>query len=373
MDQDRLALKYRPRLFDEVKGQDYAKRLLSQLIVNGKSCANILLHGSIGSGKTSLIRIYAKALNCEKPSSQGEPCLGCTFCKQIEKGDESSYAELDTPRFRKVNEFKAEVDRLLGLDMKPNQRRVIFFDEAHTLSLYRDSFDYLLKKVEEPPEGIAFCFATTAIDRISAALRSRVISSETKPLTHELSIEFLGPIATEVGLAFTPEALSLLAGLGEHQPRNMLQALDQMRLVSNDAEITRERVAQIFGVDYIDRLIDYFDALGSGVLQMQVESFFAWPDPVRKKVRLIQLLLIAIYYQDLSFVKVSVESVIASIRRPERDRILEAFRRRLPDVDLKAFWEDLLNVWPVITSDLSDEALHAAVLRLQTQANRSAA
>jgi len=368
---ERLALKYRPKSFDEVIEQEHSKRILQQLIATGQNCANLLLYGSIGSGKTSLVRIYAKALSCASPTTQGEPCLKCDPCKEMEKGDVSNYAELDAPGFQKLSDVKNRIGSLLSSEVKQGQRRVIFVDEAHSLANFRDSYEFLLKKVEEPPPGVSFCFATTAIERIAPALRSRLIQLEVRPLSHDRSISFLGDIASKEGLTFEPEALSLLVGLGEHQPRNMLQALDQMRIVDLGNVFTRDRVAKIFSVDHVENLVVYFEALGSADFKLQTESFFGWREPVRTKIRLIQQFLVGVYYRDFCGVNVSVDPVIASIRPKERDRVLEAFRRRLGDVDLKAFWEDMLSAWPVITNDLSDEALLTHVIRLQNVANRS--
>jgi DNA polymerase III subunit gamma/tau len=365
----RLALKYRPKTFDQVVGQEYPKRIISQLVLNGQSCANLLLYGSVGSGKTTLVRIYAGALNCETPNSTCDRCFGCDQCKALDAGDNTGFVELDTPKFREKSVLRDEIDRILG-SVKSGNRKVIFLDEVHVLSKYRDSFEFLLKKVEEPPPGVSFCFATTAIDRISEALRSRTIKLELRPLTHEQSVGLLARTANEEGLTFNPEALSLLAGLGEHQPRNMLQALDKMSLISDGTEITRDRVADVFGVDYIEHLIRYFEALGVGDFRQQTTRFLQWPDSVRNKARLIQLFLVGLYYVELCGLDVSVEPAIASIRQEERSRVTNAFATRLPSVDLKAFFEGLLGVWPVVTSDLSDEALLAVLLRFQAVANR---
>jgi hypothetical protein len=227
-----------------------------------------------------------------------------------------------------------------------------------------------LKKVEEPPPGVSFCFATTAVERISEALRSRTIKLELRPLTHEQSVGLLARTANAEGLTFNPEALSLLAGLGEHQPRNMLQALDKMSLIYDGTEVTRDRVADVFGVDYIEHLVRYFEALGAGDFALQTMRFFRWPDSVRNKSRLIQLFLVGLYYVELCGLGVSVEPVIASIRKEERSRVINAFTNRLPSIDLKPFFEGLLNAWPVVTSDLSDEALLAVLMRFQALVNR---
>ncbi|QQO14792.1 AAA family ATPase [Bradyrhizobium diazoefficiens] len=365
----RLALKYRPKTFEQVVGQEYPKRIISQLIRNGQSCANLLLHGSVGSGKTTLVRIYAAALNCEAPTATGDRCFACRQCKAWDAGDDTGFTELDTPKFRERRALEIEIDRLLE-SAKCGKRTVIFLDEAHVLSKYRDSFDFLLKSVEETPPGVSFCFATTAVERISDALRSRTIMLELRPLTHEQSVGLLARTASEESLTFHPEALSLLAGLGEHQPRNMLQALDKMGLTSDGTKITRDRVADVFGVDYIEHLIQYFEALGAGDFNLQTRRFLRWSDSVRNKARLIQLFLVGLYYVELCGLDVSVEPVIASIREEERSRVTNAFMKRLPTIDLKAFFESLLNAWPVVTSDLSDEALLAVLMRFQASVNR---
>lgn len=366
----RLALKYRPRTFEEVIGQEYPKRIISQLILNNQSCANLLLHGSVGSGKTSLVRIYAGSLNCENPAPTGDRCFGCDPCRALDAGKRIGFVELDTPKFRQRKALMDEIDRLLNSTKASTRRTIVFLDEAHVLSKYPDSFDFLLKTVEEPPPGFSFCFATTAVERISDALQSRTIKLELRPLTHEQSVGLLSRAARQEGLILHPEAVSLLASLGEHQPRNMLQALDKMMLLSDGTEITRDRVAAVFGVDYIENLIQYFEALGAGDFRGQVAKFTQWPDSIRNKARLIQLFLVGFYYVDLCGLDVSVEPVIKSIRQEERSRVADAFGRRLPQIDMKAFFEGLLDVWPTVTNELSDEALLAILLRFQTIANR---
>jgi len=127
-----------------------------------------------------------------------------------------------------------------------------------------------------------------------------------------------------------------------------------------------------FGVDYIEHLIQYFEALGAGDLRRQTESFLQWSDGIGNKVRLIQLFLVGFYYVELCGLDVSIDPVVASIRPEERQRVKSAFAGRLPDVDLRTFFEGLLDVWPVVTTGLTDEALLAILLRFQIVANRSA-
>jgi DNA polymerase III subunit gamma/tau len=376
-DHEPLVHRHRPKRFEDVEGQSAPVTYLSGLIVRGQACRNILLHGSIGSGKTTLARIYAKALNCEKPSEKGSPCLDCGPCRSIEAGNEPAFTEIDLPQLRRLDELRERIKTLLSIEQRSGARRVIFIDEAHALKspTYKDSSDFLLKLVEEPPPATSFCFATTAPGKIPDALRSRLVSLQLRPLPLRQGVEYLSRIARKEGIAVEPEALSLIIGLGEGQPRNMLQALDQ---VSDGAararlDVTRERVIDMFGVSHTEFLVNYFMALGRGDFAVQTKTFFEWNEPVQLRARLVQSFLISLYYRDLRKMDIAFDPVIASISNHKRTPILDTFRQRLQGVDLENFWEDMIAAWPVITPEMSDEAVLAQVVAFQRLANRPAA
>ncbi|UWU92936.1 AAA family ATPase [Bradyrhizobium sp. CB1015] len=359
---DSLTIRHRPKKFEDVRGQGHAKEFLSELIINGQICRNVLLYGAIGSGKTTLARIYAKALSCQKqPIPHGSPCLDCDSCREMETEKTTRFHELDAPSFENFAQLKDKVDSLL-LGASKNERRVIFIDEAHSLERYRDSFDYLLKKVEEPGEGISYCFATTAFDRISAALRSRLHCLEIRPLLLRDSIEFLEDIAAREKIKTAPEALALIAGLGEGQPRNMLHILEA---VTTKNEVTLDRVRHIYNFGYTEVLKRYFLALGRGHLGQQTEIFFSWNEDVREKLRLIQVLMLSLYYNELCGLRLTIDPVIASMSSSVRFEIMKAFRERISNENLKEFWEGLIQSWPVVTSDLSEESLLILVTEYQ--------
>lgn len=373
-----LVHRYRPTNFDQVKGQCVPVEYLSGLILRGPVCRNILLHGSIGSGKTTLARIYAKALNCQlRAPGSASPCLKCDSCRSIETGDETRFAEIDAPRLANLEELKNDIAQLLNLERAPGARQVIFIDEAHSLNnpRHRGSSDFLLKQVEEPPPETSFCFATTAPEDLSDALKSRLVPLRLRPLSVEQSIEYLDEIARSENISAELEALALIAGFGEGQPRNMLQALDQVSdgSAGERLTVTRERVIDMFGVSRTEQLSQYFRALADGDFARQTAVFFAWNEPIQLKVRLIQSFLLALYYNDLCSLRVTIDPLIASIRADERAPIIAAFRERLPSVNLKHFWEDLMAVFPVVVPSISDEALLAHVIAFQRIAVRTEA
>jgi DNA polymerase III subunit gamma/tau len=352
---DALVTRYRPQVFSEVFGQDYPVRILSQLIKRGRICRNILLYGS-GSGKTTLARIYGKALNCDSPDEDGSPCLRCSSCKKIQDGDPLRFKEFDAPLFESLDHFKEIVTYFVSLPTPPDHRRLIFVDEAHSIARFINGYEFLLKMVEEVQPRIAFCFATTAVDRISKALRSRLFEIEIRPLGFGRAIEFLRDIADKEGIRYEPEALALLAGLSQGQPRNLLQALDQVREVG---DVTREQVREVFGIDQSEKLVDYFMALAEGDFARQTQVISTWNEDLKEKVRLIQLFLLSLYYNDLLKIQLILDPMVHSITALERQPIVPAFKAKLDitDTDLLLFWQRMIELLPIVSSDESEEAL----------------
>jgi DNA polymerase-3 subunit gamma/tau len=359
---DALVSRYRPHVFSEVFGQEYPVRILSQLIKRGQICRNILLYGSVGSGKTTLARIYGKALNCDSPGEDGSPCLRCSSCEEIQEGDPLRFKELDAPLFETLDDFKNIVAPLAR--PTPDHRRLIFVDEAHSIARFKNGYEFLLKMVEEVQPDIAFCFATTEVDRISAALRSRLFEIEIRPLGLDRAITFLRNIANKEGIQYEDEALALLAGLGQGQPRNLLQALDQVHEVGN---VTREQVRDVFGIDQSEKLVDYFMALAEGDFARQTEVISTWNEDLKEQVRLVQLFLLSLYYNDLLKIRLILDPMVDSITNLERQPIFPAFKARLgvTDADLLPFWKRLIELLPIVSPDDSEEALRIRLTLFQ--------
>jgi hypothetical protein len=218
--------------------------------------------------------------------------------------------------------------------------------------------------VEEPQPGVAFCFATTEVDRISEALRSRLFEIEIRPLGLAQSITFLRNIANKEGIRYEDEALPLLAGLGQGQHRNLLQALDQVRELG---DVTRERVRWIFGIDQNEKLLHYFMALAEGDFARQTSVISNWNEDLKEKVRLVQFFLLSLYYKNLLNVRLILDPIIDSITALERQPILPAFKARLDvtDADLLLFWRRMIELLPTVSSDESEEALRIRLTLFQ--------
>ena len=218
--------------------------------------------------------------------------------------------------------------------------------------------------VEEPKPGIAFCFATTEVDRISAALRSRLFPIEIRPLGLDQGITFLRNIANKEGIRYDDEALVLLAGLGHGQPRNLLQALDQVR---EFGDVTGEQVRNVFGIDQSEKLVAYFMALAEGDFARQTQVISTWNEDLKEQVRLVQLFLLSLYYNDLLKTRLILDPMVDSITALERQPIVLAFKARLgvTDADPLSFWQRMIELLPIVSSDESEEALRIRLTLFQ--------
>jgi DNA polymerase III subunit gamma/tau len=303
------------------------------------------------------------ALNCDSPDEDGSPCLRCSSCQKIQEGDPLRFKEFDAPLFETLHSFEDTVNSYVSPPIL-SRRRLIFVDEAHSIARFRNGYEFLLKMVEEPKPGIAFCFATTEVDRISKALRSRLFPMEIRPLGLDQGITFLRDIANKEGIQYEDEALALLAGLGQGQPRNLLQALDQVREVG---DVTREQVRGVFGIDQNEKLVDYFMALAEGDFARQTQVISAWNEDLKEKVRLVQLFLLSLYYNNLLEIRLILDPMVDSITALERQPIFPAFKARLDatDGDLLPFWQRMIELLPIVSSDESEEAVRIRLTMFQ--------
>lgn len=335
-------LVYRPERFDEVYGQDRVVERLRHLIWRNKLERNLLFIGDRGSGKTTLARLYARALNCEQNEPDGSPCGRCASCIDPSRSDPFEY---DTPGEGGAKEQVTGFVHAAILSVRECRVRVIFFDEAHALD--DDAADALLKRVEAKPPGVVFCFATTFPGELREALISRLMVFEVRALTTRLAIEFLQKAAARRNYDYDPDALAVLAAAKRNYPRDLLIGLDQVGVEGE--RITVEDVKATFGVDQTDILARYFTALADGEGATQTEILENWNESWQRKAEWIQNFVLSIYYNNLLGRSVIVDPLIhADLRR--HNLIVQKFRARLKPVDdaaLVDFWLGLVRFWVV--------------------------
>jgi DNA polymerase III subunit gamma/tau len=218
-----LTAKYRPRLFAEVAGQDAVKAILSRASATGKIAPAYMFSGTRGVGKTTIARIFAKALNCEKAPAP-EPCNVCSMCRQATAGTAVDIIEIDAASHGGVNDVRA-LKEDVGYAPLEGRYKVFIIDEAHMLSTA--AFNALLKTLEEPPARVTFILASTEAHKFPATILSRCQHYVFKMLPQaDLGAHLEGILARE-GIEYDPAAVRIIARRGAGSVRDSISLLGQ--------------------------------------------------------------------------------------------------------------------------------------------------
>src|SRR5687767_14657406 len=218
-----LARKWRPHRFDELVGQDHVRRALTNALDSGRIHHAFLFTGTRGVGKTTIARIFAKALNCERGVSS-TPCGECGACRDIDAGRFVDLLEVDAASRTKVDDTRELLD---NVQYAPTRGRfkVYLIDEVHMLSNH--SFNALLKTLEEPPEHVKFLLATTDPKRLPATVLSRCLQFHLQRIALAKIAKRLQHICSAEGITAEETALTKLAKAAEGSLRDALSLLDQ--------------------------------------------------------------------------------------------------------------------------------------------------
>ena len=218
-----LYRRYRPRRFDEVRGQDHVTAALRNAMRNGTEGHAYLFSGPRGTGKTSTARILAKALNCENLQN-GEPCCECTPCVDMEAGRSFDIFEMDAASNRKIEDVRQLIERTsVG---SPGRTKVYILDEVHMLTT--EASNALLKTLEEPPDHVRFVLATTDPQKVLPTIRSRTQHFEFQLLSAEELERQVRWIVADADLDVDDEAIAWVVQKGRGSSRDTLSALDQV-------------------------------------------------------------------------------------------------------------------------------------------------
>ncbi|MBI4708783.1 MAG: DNA polymerase III subunit gamma/tau [Candidatus Portnoybacteria bacterium] len=252
-----LYRKYRPRSFGEVVNQSHIIKTLTNAIVLGKTAHAYLFTGPRGTGKTTVARILAKAVNCPSTSSghSYEPCNKCDNCEEINAGRSLDLIEIDAASNRGIDEIRELRE---GIKFSPTRLKykVFIIDEVHMLT--REAFNALLKTLEEPPKHAIFILATTEIHKMPQTIISRCQRFDFHKLILPDLVERLKFIAKEEKIKIDQAALELIALNADGGVRDAESLLGQV-MAMEDKEITLEEVQTILGTVDISAVVSMVD------------------------------------------------------------------------------------------------------------------
>ena len=254
-----LPLKYRPMTFDDVVGQEHVVRTLRHAIESGRIANAYLFIGPRGIGKTTLSRIFAKALNCTQPKGV-EPCGECDACREIAAGRSIDVTELDAASHNKVEDVKPIID---AVEFKPasSKYKIFIIDECHMLS--NAAWNALLKTLEEPPPYVRFIFATTEGDKVLATIVSRCQRFDLRRIQTNDIVARLKHICAQEKIDAADDALLAIARGAEGGMRDALSSLDQLISFKGD-KVTEEDALGVFGLVSRSALEDLAGAILKG-------------------------------------------------------------------------------------------------------------
>ncbi len=238
-----LTAKYRPQTFAEVAGQDTLKTILSRAALEGKVAPAYLFSGTRGVGKTTLARIFAKALNCRRGPA-AEPCNACDLCRAVTQGNAVDVVEIDGASNRGIDDVR-RLKEVVGYAPMEGRYKIFIIDEAHMLS--REAFNALLKTLEEPPAGVTFIMATTEPHKFPATIISRCQHYVFKRLSEPALAAHLAGVLEREGVEREETAVRLIARRGAGSVRDAMSLLGQV-LALGPGKLTEETARSVLGL-----------------------------------------------------------------------------------------------------------------------------
>ncbi len=333
-----LYRKYRPKNFDEVWGQGNVVRILKNQLSNNRTSHAYIFSGIRGTGKTSIARIFAKALNC---TSDDVPCGECESCKSFIEGSNIDVFEIDAASNNGVENIR-DINEELKFSPRGGAKRVYIIDEVHMLS--SGAFNALLKSLEEPPEHIVFILATTEIHKLPATILSRCLKLDFKRVSIDRIVEGILDISKKEGFEIDPEACKLIAYNGDGSVRDSLTILEQVLNYSGD-KITKEDVLSALGRVGEDELYRFMDAF----LSLDVEKCLSIIDSEvsngKDSVSIIRSLIQ--YFRNMIVLNLTKNSNKEIIMNMSEDAISK-IEKQAKDFDLKQLNEDILSLSKVL-------------------------
>jgi len=251
-----LALKYRPKRFEEIIGQDAIVKTLTNALDKNRLAHAYLFSGLRGSGKTTTARIFAKALECEKGVSS-KPCENCENCKMANENRHIDIIEMDAASNRRIEDIRELIEHT---KYKPSfgRYKIFIIDEVHMLT--NEAFNALLKTLEEPPEYVKFIMATTDPLKLPATILSRVQHFRFNKIPENIIENFLKKVLVYENVEYEDEAIRLIVKAAQGSVRDSLTLLDQA-IAYSLGKIDLDKVVEMLGVINPQIITQIFDAI----------------------------------------------------------------------------------------------------------------
>lgn len=251
-----LYRKWRPDEFEEVKGQEHVVTTLKNQITHDRVGHAYLFCGTRGTGKTTVAKLFAKAVNCEHPKEDGSPCNECPTCKAINAGNSLNVIEIDAASNNGVDNIRDIKDEV-QYSPTEGKYKVYIIDEVHMLSI--GAFNALLKTLEEPPSYVIFILATTEAHKIPITIMSRCQRYDFRRISIETIYERLDDLLKREGIEAEEKAIRYVAKAADGSMRDALSLMDQCISFYLGQKLTYENVLDVLGavdIDVFNRLME---------------------------------------------------------------------------------------------------------------------
>ncbi len=353
-----IARKYRPQNFAELISQEHVKTTLENAITQGRIAHGYIFSGQRGTGKTTVARILARCLNCEKGPTPAA-CGVCASCREIASGSALDVIEIDAASNRGINEMR-ELRENVRFRPARDRYKIFIIDEAHQITT--EAFNALLKTLEEPPEWVVFVLCTTESHKIPTTIASRCQQFSFRSVDFNELVARMEQIARQEGIEADKETLSVLAQAGEGSVRDSLSALDQA-IACCGTRLSAAEVRGLLGMFGTESLEQVAEALAAGDSRRMLKIVAELEANGRSLQHFAREL--ARYFRNLMVVKIEGGSSRLVAASPAEQERLLAVAAQFSEEDLTRYLKLALDLFKDLQTSLQPRLhLEMGLLRL---------